>query len=273
MKNLKKKEVWQVRTNFLEINSWIKIKTKKKDLKCSECGVIYADLLYSGVGKIALMTIKGEMNVHLCNNCGKRYIDELGAVDIEAQIIARQKEKDIVFEKIKATGADIKEDWNKKEIPELETILSCILKKQEKQVKLDSIEFTEEELAVEDYLIKEYGVVSSSEWLKSENQIEAYFRDCYSDFFDCGQGYYEDEVDIIVKIGPKFFNVHLVVEIGSAKQDRGDRLYWTECFKSCKWEEIEKPAKKETKKVSYSFELNESQETKLNKFLKENDIK
>lgn len=100
---------------------------------------------------------------------------------------------------------------------------------------------------MEQYLVDQYGVVEDENWLTDANEIEDYFSDNFREHFDCGQGYYEDEADIICKIGDKFYNVHMTVEIESAKQDRGDRLYWAENLLSVTYEEIEKPKPKEEK--------------------------
>lgn len=272
MKKLKHENPWQVRTNFLNIELWLNEQTKKKDSTCTECKVKYKDLKDKGVKKIALMTIKGQLNKHLCNDCGERYINELGAIDIESQIIEKQKNRDIILEKIKDTDTDIKESWKNKESHELELILESILKEKKDKERLESISFSDSDLFVDDYLIKEYGVISDPKWLKDESQIKEYFEDDYSDYFDCGQGYYQDEADVIIKIGPKFFNVHLEAELGSQKQDRGDRLYWAECLENVTWKEIPKPIKKKTKTVSYVFELNDDEESRLNIFLSDNGI-
>ncbi|MCP4365438.1 MAG: hypothetical protein GY800_09100 [Planctomycetes bacterium] len=267
MKKLKHKKVWQVRTDFMSIESWLKIRKKQKEIKCTECKTMYSEILDSGVEKIALMSIKGEQNVHLCNDCGKRYIDELGAIDITAGILKDKKIKDDLILKISEAGATVKKEWSGKSIEELEDFLARTLKENEAKNELDAIEFTEEDLFVEDYLVKEYSVISDPNWLKSTTQIEDYFKDEGSDHLDCGQGYFQDEAEVIAKIGPKFYRVNFTAEIDSQKQDRGDRLYWVERIKSVTWEEIEKPPKKETVQLSYSFDLNVDQKKRLDSFL------
>lgn len=271
MKKLKHQNVWQVRKNFMAIKPFAG-SSKKKDRACTECKKEYSVLLSEGVEMIALMTIKDKPNAHLCNDCADRYINELGAIDIEAQIIEKQKKIDTVLNKIKETGTEIKEDWKNKSVDELETILQGILKEKAKKERLDSIEFTPEELHVEQYLIDEYNVISDPKWLKSEEQIQEFFNE-YVGLFDCGQGYYEDEKTVIAKIGLRFFEVHIKAEIGSAKQDVGDRLYWIEDIERITWKEIPKPKIKAKVEKRYSFEFFDNQEQLLNSFLNDNKFK
>ncbi len=272
MKKLKHKKVWQVRTDSLKIESWLKIRKKQKEIKCSECKTMYSEILASGVEKIALMTIKGEQNVHLCNDCGKRYIDERGAIDITAGILKDKKIKDELISKISEAGVSVNEKLADMKIGELEDILTKAVKDNETQSELDAIEFTEEELFVDDYLVKEYSVISDQKWLKSTSQIEDYFKANCADHLDCGQGYYQDEAEVIAKVGPKFYLVKFSAEIESQKQDRGDRLYWVDRINCVTWEEIEKPAKKETKSFSYYFDINEDQKRQLDSFLEKAGI-
>lgn len=70
--------------------------------------------------------------------------------------------------------------------------------------------------------------IYESQYLTSEDQIKDYFKDNGYDHFECGEGEYEDEVEVTVKIGDEYFEVFMSAEIGSQRQDRGDRLYWVE---------------------------------------------
>ena len=117
---------------------------------------------------------------------------------------------------------------------------------------------------MEDYLKKEYNVYEDLKNLVKESQIEEYFLD-YRDIFDCGQGYYQDEVVEICKIEDNFYSVTIKAEIGSAKQDRGDRLYWVEKIESVTYEKIDKPLPKEKQKVEYSLNLTKHQYEELEK--------
>lgn len=120
---------------------------------------------------------------------------------------------------------------------------------------------------MEQYLKDQYNVREIS-YLESEEDIVSYFMEDPYDYFDCGQGYYEDEVNIIVKIKDKFYNVKITAAIGSSKQDRGDRLYFVENAESVEYSEIEKPVDKNINKVKYilfqaDFDENEANVYKL----------
>ena len=120
---------------------------------------------------------------------------------------------------------------------------------------------------MEQYLIDEYNVYEDKEWLAEEEIIEDYFKDEGRDFFDCGQGYCENKVNIICKIGDKFYNVHIEADINSSKQEYGDRLYWVEGITSVKYEEIEKPKPKKKTKIVYELSLTKEQEFLLEKYM------
>lgn len=125
---------------------------------------------------------------------------------------------------------------------------------------------------MEKYLKEEYNIFEDENYLKNKEDIEDYFKDDYGDLLDCGQGYYQDKANVICKIGEKFYNVTIQAEIGSAKQDYGDRLYWVEGIKSVVYEEIEKPKPKEKFKITYNLELTEYQRKMLENFFEKNYI-
>lgn len=66
----------------------------------------------------------------------------------------------------------------------------------------------------------------------SYKDAEGYYKDEARDFFNCGQGYYEEEVETHCFIQDSFFSVKMTAEIYSAKQDVGDKLFWVESIKS-----------------------------------------
>ena len=115
---------------------------------------------------------------------------------------------------------------------------------------------------MEQYLIEQYNVIEDENYLTSEEQIESYFKD-YDEIFDCGQGYYQEKATVTCKIGDKFYEVDIYAEIGSAKQDRGDRLYWVEKIDEVVYEEVPKPEEKKKQAVQYSFSLTEKQTENL----------
>lgn len=125
---------------------------------------------------------------------------------------------------------------------------------------------------MEKYLTEEYNVIEDENYLKTEEDIEGYFSDNGNDFLDCGQGYYTEEADLLCKVGDKFYEVSIEAEITSAKQDRGDRLYWVEKVTSVTYNEVDKPLPKSKQKVDYSLTLTNYQKSILENFMKENHI-
>jgi len=120
---------------------------------------------------------------------------------------------------------------------------------------------------MEDYLVKDYGVISNEKWLKDETQIEDFFRDVAYDYLDCGQGYYEDEATLLAMVGEKFYEVKITAEIGSSKQDRGDRLYFVEDIESVTWKEVDKPLPKDKSEYTYTLLLDAEQKVAMDKYL------
>ena len=125
---------------------------------------------------------------------------------------------------------------------------------------------------MEQYLIEDYGVFENKNYLTKEEDIESYFKDNSYDFFDCGQGYYQDEAEAICCIGDKFYKVKIKAEIGSSKQDRGDRLYWVEDIESVTYEEIEKPKPKARMVIMYKVWVTNEEKSQLEVFMNENGI-
>ena len=89
-------------------------------------------------------------------------------------------------------------------------------------------------------LKKQYQIIEDSRFLCEESDIVPYFEDNY-DIFDCGQGYYQD----------------------SAKQDRGDRLYWVDELDSVVYTKIDTPTLKESTVVSMKILKEDLQKIKL----------
>lgn len=161
------------------------------------------------------------------------------------------------------------EEKETSELKEMHTKWKAI---KEEQDRIDAITLSDEEKEIEEYLIKDYNVCYDNNYLKCEEQIEPYFKEDSYDFFDCGQGYSQDEVTVICKIGFKFYKVTIQAEIGSSKQDHGDRLYWVENIEKVTYKEIEKPLPKEDVEFSYSFKMNKDKKNILDSFLKENNF-
>lgn len=125
---------------------------------------------------------------------------------------------------------------------------------------------------MEKYLIEQYNVIEDKRWLKDVSDIEDYFEDIARDYMECGQGYYQDEAEFICKIGDKFYEVSVFAEIGSAKQDVGDRLYWIESIEKITYREIDKPAPKTVTSISYNVTVTSSQMTEIDAYLESKNI-
>lgn len=270
MKKLKVEDPWQVRTDMFSVEKWLEFKKSKKDLCCTECKVLYKDIKDD---KLAMMTIHGKPNRHLCNTCGRRYIEELGAVDITKNIKEKALIKSLVVSDIKDYLLKLGERgytdsyFEEKDIKALEKILDDLQRRLSEKERLDAIVI--DDTPLEDYLIKEYGVIKDAKWLKDTSQIEDYFKDHGYDLLDCGQGYSQDEAEQIICIGNLFYLVKVEAEIESSKQDRGDRLYWVERIESVTYELIDKPLPKERVEYKIDLVLTVDQAASLDKYLKD----
>lgn len=125
---------------------------------------------------------------------------------------------------------------------------------------------------MEKYLKEQYDVFEDENYLTQESEIVDYFKDCGSDFLDCGQGYYEKEASIICKISDKYYLVEISAEIMGAKQDVGDKLYWVDYISNVTYTEIDKPMPKELFAVAYNLNITKDQKSNLEHFMKENYI-
>ena len=63
---------------------------------------------------------------------------------------------------------------------------------------------------------------------KNKEDASDHYKEKAYDELDCGQGYYQDQVSYHCFIDGEFKEIEIHAEIGSQKQDRGDRLYWVD---------------------------------------------
>ncbi len=268
---LKFKGVTKVRKNFTTKESWLRIKKKKKDLKCENCGRFHEEM----PGDIGVIAAPGMLNKHVCNECCDAYIFA-GADDIEAKINQNKTRKSELIEGISATGYKVGYYGKKLEDRSIEDLEKLYAEQKAIKTEKDRIEamvISEEDAFMEPYLKDDHGVIQDTKYLKCEEQIECYFKEDYHDLFDCGQGYFQDTAKVIIKIAKKFYEVTITAEIGSAKQDVGDRLYWPESIEKVEWNEIPKPEPKEYQTYDYSFSLNPDQKTGFDSLLRDNGFK
>ena len=91
-----------------------------------------------------------------------------------------------------------------------------------------------------DYLYKEHGFTQLEDPITKDEIVE-YFMDMGGDFLECGEGFYTEEDTIKVFIEGTSYAVTIKGEIGSQKQDRGDRDYWIEDVTEVTYVEIPTP--------------------------------
>lgn len=267
-----KDAISQIRSNFVSRESWIKIRTKKKELSCPECKIEYAAMTSK---KIGIMSMHGGLNQHICNDCCSLYAEAYGIEDLHTKINAGKLEKEKLIKEIMSHPLNKNSEYylgNVKDVEALSGELVKLVERKKHEDYLESIDTTG--WSLDDYLKEQYGVIIDTNWLKDVSQIEGYFSADYHEFFDCGQGYYQDEAEAIVFIGHKYYRVKMKAEIYSAKQDRGDRLYSVESLESVTYSEITKPVEKikSTYLYNFSVDLLEERKVELDKVLLEYGI-
>lgn len=248
---IKPEEITSLRSNMFTKESWITPRTKKKDLKCSNCGSLHAD---DDCG-ITLAMVTKKPNAHFCKACTEYYITN-GVEDMAVKIKATEDKKEVFQKGIMELSSRYNMgnsnsrwgssmDLTQKDISELKGIYSRLLEEKETKKRIEKeIQKNFVDTPTEEYLSEDYIFYENKDYLKHPEQIEKHFEEDYHDYFECGQGFYQDDANIICKIGDKFYSVTIYAEIWSSKQDHGDRLYWVESIKKITYEEIEKPLPK-----------------------------
>ncbi len=239
--------------------------------KCKECKEVP-----ERIGIAQYPDGSGKANESICSVCGDKHIS-LGSKDIEKIKKENKESREEMISRIKEIGFYKDNYYRKVSDSSTEDLKAMLLRSEEHQAKMDrlnAITFTEEELFLEGYFATDYpDLIQSENGLRSEEEIEDYFRSDYSDFFDCGQGFSQDTAVVLIKIGFKFYHVTLTAEIGSAKQDIGDRLYWVEELEKVEWKETEKPKPILVKSYSYSFEFTLEEKADFERMLLQHEYK
>lgn len=266
----------QIRRNFVQKVSWLSVRKKASEQKCANCKTPFLETKEEFVG---LGIFEGITNQALCHKCCEHFI-ALGGEDIDKLVADKATQKENLITNILArTTYYVRKgsyggyrDLEKKEIADLQGIVEQLDQQDQAYIELQAkiaAEFVE--TPTEQYLIDDYGLHEFKD-LKHESQIPDWFNNDFNDEFDCGQGYYEDTAVLLVKIGAKFYHVTLTAEIGSAKQNVGDRLYWVEGIKKVEYVEVEKPAPKTKHAYLFTMNLSEADSLQVENFLKENEI-
>ncbi|MGG4105230.1 hypothetical protein AAXB25_15035 [Paenibacillus lautus] len=126
---------------------------------------------------------------------------------------------------------------------------------------------------LEQYLIDQYGVIEDERYLTSLDDLYDFVDDMSNELFDCGQGYYQDEANLIVKIGNKFYDVTAYADVVGEKQDIGDKLYFVDRISQVDHVEIKKPEPKEILSVTYTLSVTNDEKRFVERFMDDNSIK
>jgi len=265
MGNYKKEEIDKIYLKAISIGGWLSGKTNKKEFYCSECGKNYEEI----GERVARAFLKNGTNIGMCNECGRKYI-ELGVLDGRQGNRDRQEliDKVLYFKKIRNIED---KTWD-----ELSQLLIEVKKENDEYIKRQRLikesQPNEEDWKIEQYLIDQYNIYQDKKYLTSEYEIKEHFLENGYYLFECGQGYYEEEVVLIAKIGKRFFEVTVYAEIDASWQDRGGRLYWVESIEKVEYVEIDKPIKKEEVYYDYSIKMKESGKELLEEYFKRKNI-
>lgn len=272
MKSKIKNKVTHVWSTFSTKETWFKIRTSEKDAFCKNCKT---DLRIDKEQHIGLAFVENSMNCILCQDCCKHFI-LLGAIDRDAKVKELNETKESLIEQIGNYNFS-NLFWRKKlselNIEELKEVLEAKLAYdgKEKLIQEDILNYVDE--PTEQYLKDEYNLIEDKGWLKTHLLLNDYFLENGNVYFECGQGYYNDEVNLYVKIGNKYYDVTVTAEINSAKQDYGDRLYWVESIKSVTWKEISKPLPKTKIEYTYKLLMTDYQKQELENCIRDLKIK
>ena len=73
----------------------------------------------------------------------------------------------------------------------------------------------------------------------TEDDIVDYYKDMGKEYFDCGEGYYEDASTIYVELDSgKIYEVNMEAECVGNKTDYGDRIYFVDKITSVTFKEV-----------------------------------
>ena len=73
----------------------------------------------------------------------------------------------------------------------------------------------------------------------TEDGIVDYYKDMGKEYFDCGEGYYEDASTIYIELDSgKIYEVNMEAECGGNKTDYGDRIYFVDEITSVTFKEV-----------------------------------
>lgn len=125
---------------------------------------------------------------------------------------------------------------------------------------------------MEQYLKDDYDVIDLMGEIIDPAEIVSYFEDCGEEYFDCGQGYYQDEAVVLVRVNYNYYEVCVEALVLGDKQDRGDKLYYVEEITSVKYKQIPMPLPKEQLKVTFEVTASAEKIRSLTHFIEEHNV-
>ena len=73
----------------------------------------------------------------------------------------------------------------------------------------------------------------------TEDGIVDYYKDCGSEYFDCGEGYYQSDATIYIELDSgKIYKVNMEANCVGNKTDYGDRIYFVDEITSVTFKEV-----------------------------------
>ena len=74
----------------------------------------------------------------------------------------------------------------------------------------------------------------------TEDRIVDYYKDMGKEYFDCGEGYYQDDATIYIELDSgKIYEVNMDAECEGNKTDYGDRIYFVDKITSVTFKEVD----------------------------------
>ncbi len=125
---------------------------------------------------------------------------------------------------------------------------------------------------IDETLVKQYNIFYDKKYLKHESQIEEYFTDNGSEYFELGQGIYYDEVNMMVFVAGKYYNVKILADIGAQYCEHGDKVYYVDEIGSVSYKEIPKPELKEIKTMNFKVDITKDEQKAIEAFLEKKGI-
>ena len=73
----------------------------------------------------------------------------------------------------------------------------------------------------------------------TEDGIVDYYKDCGKEYFDCGEGYHQDDATIYIELDSgKIYEVNMEAECEGNKTDYGERIYFVDKITSVTFKEV-----------------------------------